>query len=244
MEHAPGLDIVVPVYNEEENVEELIARLRRSCPGACLFVVDNASTDRTAALLERMPDVTLIRHERNLGYGRSLADGIVAGSGERIVMIDGDLEYLPEDVPAVDRALGSAHAVYGSRFLGPGAAVGVRSRFWTLGNWLVTHSFNVLFRQHLTDLYTGIRGVRRTALAAAALRSPGFEAVLEMAVAMVHSGFRIAEVPVGYAPRQRGQSKMRHVREFCKFGYHLLRLRLRGAPGGLKAGRCPAGGDG
>jgi dolichol-phosphate mannosyltransferase len=229
-----GLDVVVPVYNEEAAVEELVARLRAACPGARLIVVDNASTDRTAALLAAMPDVQLVRHAENLGYGRSLADGIAAGTGTRIVMIDGDLEYLPEDVPALDRALASAPVVYGSRFLRPVAG---GSTVWSLGNRLVTLSFNLLFRQHLTDLYTGIRGVRRAALPAGGLHSPGFEFVLELAAALARAGARIAEVPVGYAERRGGRSKMRHVRELAKFAVRLVALRLRSVRAGASVRR-------
>jgi glycosyltransferase involved in cell wall biosynthesis len=218
-----GLDVVVPVYNEEAAVEELMARLRASCPGAQLIAVDNASTDRTAVLLAAMPDVRLVRHSQNLGYGRSLADGIAAGTGERVIMIDGDLEYLPEDVPALDRALATAPAVYGSRFLRPGARGSV---VWSLGNRVVTRVFNLLFGQRLTDLYTGLRGARRAALPRA-FRSPSFEFVLELAAALALAGVRIAEVPVGYAPRRGGRSKMRHAREALRFAVRLVEFRLR-----------------
>jgi glycosyltransferase involved in cell wall biosynthesis len=223
---AGEIDVVVPVYNEEGAVEELVERLVRACPGARLVVVDNASTDRTVELLARLPAVTLVRHERNLGYGRSLADGIAAGTAERIVMIDGDLEYLPEDVPRLVRALDAAPAVYGSRFLGNEDARRAGPAVWSLGNRLVTQSFNLLFRQRLTDLYTGLRAVRRSALADVKLERPGFEVVLEIAATLARTGARIAEVPIGYAPRRTGRSKMRHAREAAKFVYHLARLRL------------------
>jgi glycosyltransferase involved in cell wall biosynthesis len=233
-----GLDVVVPVYNEEAAVTELVARLRAAVPGARLILVDNASSDGTVALVAAMPEVHLVRHRENLGYGRSLADGIAAGSGERIVMIDADLEYLPEDIPALDRALAAAPAVWGSRFLRPGAR---GSAVWSLGNGLVTRAFNLLFGQGLTDLYTGIRGVRRAALPADGLRSPGFEFVLELAAALARAGVRIVEVPVGYAERRGGRSKMRHVRELLKFAVCLVALRLRPPrPPVLSSGRAPA----
>src|SRR5437667_11892603 len=170
-----ALDVVVPVYNEEGAVEELVTRVRRACPAARLIVVDNASTDRTPDILARLPAVMLIRHGRNLGYGRSLADGIRAGTGERIALIDGDLEYLPEDVPRLVRALDAAPAVYGSRLLGTHADRRAASALRSLGNRVVTEAFNLLFAQHLTDLYTGLRAVQRRALPAGDLRSAGFE---------------------------------------------------------------------
>src|SRR5438477_1226865 len=201
-------DVVVPVYNEEGAVEELVARLVRACPEARLVFVDNASTDRTPDILARLPAVTLIRHARNLGYGRSIADGIRAGTGERIVMIDSDLEYLPEDVPRLAHALGTMPAVYGSRFLGTHADRRAASAFRSLGNRVVTEAFNLLFAQHLTDLYTGLRAVRRSALPPGGLRSPGFEIVVEIAALLARAGIPIHEVPIGYVPRRTGRSKM------------------------------------
>jgi glycosyltransferase involved in cell wall biosynthesis len=218
-------DIILPIYNEEVTVEELVERLGRACPGANLIFVDNASTDRTLEILSRLP-VRLIRHSENLGYGRSILDGIAASSAERIVMIDADLEYWPEDVPALLARLDSADAVFGSRLLG--APTLSRSLPWTraMGNRLVTALFNLLFGQSLTDLYTGLRAVRRSSLPRGGLHCSGFELVLEFAARLATSGARIAEVPARYTPRAAGESKMRHARELAKFAYHLVRLRI------------------
>jgi len=221
-----SVDIVVPVFNEAETIPELIERLRAACPDARLVFVGNASTDDTIACIARHADVVLVRHERNLGYGRSLLDGIAASDGERIVMIDADLEYLPEDVPAVVAALDDAPACYGSRFLAPTPGASPMPLVRMLGNRLVTTLFNVLFRCRLTDLYTGIRAVRRDAFDDLTLRCDGFELVLELAARLVQAGRRVAEVPVGYVPRERGRSKMRHVPEFAKFAWRLIALRV------------------
>ncbi len=159
-----GVDVVVPVFNEAETIPALLERLRSSCPGAALIFVDNGSTDATCDLLEAAPDVTLVRHATNLGYGRSLRDGIAAGGRERVVQIDADLEYRPEDIPAVVTALDDFEAVYGSRFQGrrlPLAGMSATRRF---GNRVVTRLFDALFGQDLSDLYTGLRGFRRAAL--------------------------------------------------------------------------------
>jgi glycosyltransferase involved in cell wall biosynthesis len=213
----PSVDIVVPVFNEAQTVGELFERLCAACPNARVVFVDNGSTDGTLETISALPGAHVIRHAENLGYGQSLRDGIAASSGDYIVMIDADLEYLPEDVPAVVAALAGAEAVYGSRFLGRRFADGGMPLSRRLGNALVTGLFNVLFRQNLTDLYTGLRGVRRSAWPASRMERPGFEMVLELAARLVKAGGRIKEVPVAYEPRARGESKMRHVPEFVKF---------------------------
>ena len=141
-------------------------------------------------------------------------------------MIDADLEYHPEDVPVLVAALGMAPAVYGSRLLE--GAEGLRTMPSTrrIGNRVVTGLFNLLFDERLTDLYTGIRGVRRDALAWHLLRSDGFEFVLEVAARLKANREPIVEVPIRYTPRTVGVSKMQHVPEFLRFVFHLLRLRL------------------
>lgn len=223
-----SVDVVIPVFNEERTVCELAERLRRAVPNASLLFVDNGSTDGTLGALSAIPDIRVIRHDRDLGYGRSILDGIAEGSGELVVMIDADLEYAPEDVPALLEALRTTSAVYGSRFLTTrNGAVMPRTR--EAGNRIVSELFNVLFHQRLTDLYTGLRAVRRSALPP--LDSPGFELVLELAARLSGQGVRIAEVPIRYTPRILGRSKMRHVPEFLKFCRRLVELRREINPG-------------
>jgi glycosyltransferase involved in cell wall biosynthesis len=227
MRSMPSVDVIIPVFNEETTVRPLVERLRRACPDASIVFVDNASTDRTLEILDSLAGVRVVRHDRNLGYGRSLRDGIEASGGDVVLMIDADLEYHPEDVPAIVAALAAAPAVYGSRLLE--GAEGLRTMPWTrrTGNRVVTLLFNLLFGQRLTDLYTGIRGVRRDALDWSSLGCDGFELVLEIAARLARGGATIAEVPVRYTPRTAGVSKMNHVRELLRFAIRLLRLRLQ-----------------
>jgi glycosyltransferase involved in cell wall biosynthesis len=203
-----NLDIVVPIFNEVHAVDELIDRLQRACPAACLIFVDNGSTDGTLArLLAR--GVQTIRHERNEGYGKSLRDGIDAGTGSLILTIDADLEYPPESAPMLLQALEKCPVVYGSRFLNGVPSMSAMRRF---GNRLLTGLFNAVCRQQLTDLYTGIKAFRRDAIAGYRFRESGFSFVVEFA-AFVSRSCRIAEVPVEYHPRSSGASKMGHFAE-------------------------------
>lgn len=237
------LDIVVPVLNEAAVVDAFCDRVEALGLGAALLFVDNGSTDGTLERLERR-GVRLIRHATNLGYGASIRDGIAGSDAERIVIIDADLEYPPESIPQLLEALEHSPAVYGSRFLDRGAPAMPWLR--RIGNRCVTGLYNLLFRQRATDLYTGMKALRRGAFSLASLERTGFEHVVELAVLIAHSGSRIRDVPIAYAPRERGASKMRHLPETLKFLYLVLRywpsfawaavaLRLRGH--GARAGR-------
>lgn len=211
----PPLVIVVPVLNEEACIGEFYRRIDAIGLADSLLFVDNASSDGTIAAIEGLPVGRLLRHAANLGYGASIRDGIAASDADSIVIVDADLEYPPEAIPAMVAALRDHPAVYASRFLpAPPAAMPWSRRF---GNRLVTSLFNVLFRQHTTDLYTGMKALRREAFDLTQLRRNGFEHVVELAAVIASAGVAIHDVPVVYTPRQRGVSKMRHLPEALKF---------------------------
>src|SRR5439155_22111649 len=113
------IDIVVPVYNEQASIDEFYERVARLGLASHLLFLDNASTDGTVAAIERHPVVRPIRHATNEGYGASIRDGITASEAEYIVVIDADLEYPPESIPALLQELEAHPVVFGSRFLGP-----------------------------------------------------------------------------------------------------------------------------
>ena len=218
-------DIVIPTCNEASTIPDLLLRLRNACPDARLIFVDNASADATVELLREAGIADILQHSENLGYGRSLLDRMRHGSGERVVVIDADLEYSPEDIPAMIARLDHADAVIGSRFLNTGASAIDMQRYRSLGNGLVTGLFNLLFGQDLTDLYTGVRAFNRRVLPLDDLQSSGFEFVLELSARLVSAGVPIVETPVAYTPRSTGSSKMKHLPEFLRFGRRLITLR-------------------
>ena len=217
---APSLDIIVPVYNEAGSIDEFVARMRRLGYADALLFVDNASTDGTVEQIRRH-GARVVQHERNEGYGASIRDGIAATTGELIVVIDADLEYPPEAIPALLDALRRHPVVYASRFLGsrpPDMPV-----FRRAGNALATRLFNVLYGQRTTDLQTGMKGFRRSSLALGDLRLDGFEHSIELAAMIYLAGHRIHDVAIEYRPRQHGRSKMRHLPEAAKMIACLMR---------------------
>jgi glycosyltransferase involved in cell wall biosynthesis len=223
-----NVDIVVPVHNEEMYIDEFIARVDALGLREALIFVDNASTDGTVPCIERHTGVRLVRHDRNAGYGASIRDGIAGSLAAVIVIIDADLEYPPEAIPQLLTAIDNHAVVYGSRFRGD-----LRPDMpWArrFGNTVISKVFNVLFRQATTDLYTGMKALRREVAQSLALSRNGFEHVAEMGVQLAQAGHHIYEIPVSYAPRTRGVSKMRHMRETSKYTWFIgtswLRLRV------------------
>ncbi len=219
-----SVDVIVPVHNEEEGLEAFHARIRQVPAPLHLIFINNASTDRTLEILRTFPDITIIDHEVNEGYGGSIRDGLARATADAVVIIDADCEYPPEVIPELVARLADDDVVYASRFLDPRRLE--MSFIRRFGNRTITLLFNVLFGHRLTDLYTGCKAMRRTAIDGLALERTGFEHVLELAVRLSRRGCRFAEVPIAYAPRQTGTAKMRHMSETLKFCYLLLRYRL------------------
>lgn len=208
------VDLIVPVFNEEASIDEFYARIKALGLSQALLFIDNASTDRTVAHIERFPDVRLIRHATNMGYGGSVRDGAVSSTADIVVIIDADLEYPPEALPAVLTAARTHPVVYGSRFEGPRPDGMPNFRY--VGNLIATRLYNVLFGQRTGDVYTGLKALWRNAIPFEDLQRNGFEHGVEIAAMIAGAGHQIVDVPVAFAPRRGGRSKMRHVPETLK----------------------------
>lgn len=225
-----SVDVIVPVFNEVENLPDFFARWQKLQLEATLIFVDNGSTDGSLELLKQQPRAQVIAHPHNEGYGASILDGIRAGRNKKIVVIDADGEYPLECLPALLSALEHHDVVYASRFLASGAAVmpWLKAR----GNQMISQAFNRLFQQQVTDLYTGCKAFKRSCLDGMVLEQTGFEHVLELSAKLAARQYTIHEIPVVFSPRRAGKSKMRHGIETAKFFYWLLQYAHR-----MKAGR-------
>lgn len=223
----PVADIVVPVFNEEGILEEFYSRISKLGLDIKLIFIDNASVDSSLSILESFKDVTIIRHQSNEGYGSSLIDGMRHGCSENIIIIDADCEYPPEAIPDILKTLQKHDLVYASRLLfRKSARESNMPRLKILGNAIISGLFNLLFRQHTTDLYTGCKGFKRKCLENVTFSRKGFEHVLEFACILSSRGYKIFDIPIPFSPRNSGTSKMSHLSETLKFLYFLVLLRI------------------
>lgn len=221
-------DVIIPVYNERENLPLLWQRLQALtiCQQLHFIFVDNASTDGSAEYLAALPSITLIQHANNRGYGASLRSGMQAAQTERWIILDADGEYPPECIPDLLQALAAQPVVYASRLAGKSFSASGMPFLQCLGNTIISALYNVLFRQRVSDLYTGCKALRRECMDGISLQRDGFEQVLELAVVLARRGIKIAEIPVKFSPRQHGASKMSHITETAKYFFWLLRYRF------------------
>ncbi len=211
------IDVIVPVLNEEEILPEFHRRISALGLPLNVVYVDNGSSDRSLEILSSLSRVTLIKHEYNKGYGGSILDGLVHSSNEKIIIIDADCEYPPEVIPELITALDIADVVYTSRFLeGRNRRIPLTKR---LGNQLISALFNLLFRQGVTDLYTGCKALNRSVLRRVNLQRQGFEHVLELAAKLARKNTVIKEIAIDFTPRHTGTAKMKHLSETLKYLY-------------------------
>jgi hypothetical protein len=221
MSAAPEISVVIPCLNEEEAVgtvvDQALEGIRRSGRSGEVVVVDNGSTDRSAAIAAEHG--ARVVTELRKGYGSAYLTGLQEAQGRYIVMGDADETYpLVELGPFVDRLEGGDDLVMGSRFNGTihGDAMPFLNRF--VGNPILTGMLNVLFGVKVSDAHCGMRAITKDAAASLDLHSTGMEFASEMVFKAYRRDLKVSEIPIDYFPRT-GESKLnrfgdawRHVR--------------------------------
>jgi glycosyltransferase involved in cell wall biosynthesis len=229
------LSVVVPAYNESSTVEAVVRRLRELPLRLEVIAVDDASTDGTGDVLDRLEKEgvldRVIHQQGNRGKGAALRAGFAAAVGDVVVVQDADLEYDPGDLPTLlDPILrGRADAVYGSRFQGGPRRV---LFFWhSVGNRTLTLLSNMFTNLNLTDMETCYKLVRRDLLQRLPLTSDRFGFEVEITARLAQSGARIWELPITYSGRTYAEGKKITWKDGFAALFHILRFNLF-PPGG------------
>lgn len=210
--------VTVPTYQEADNVDTLVRRVREAAPDAAILVVDDASPDGTAdkaeAIAAELGGVSVLRRPGKLGLGSAYRAGHAAGTArgyELLAQIDADLSHDPSDLPRLLAAIDAgADLAIGSRYV-PGGSVPhwPRHRLW-LSRWGNRYAAWMLGLS-IRDATAGYRVYRTSILEAidcTGTRSTGYGFQVEMTHRVAQAGGRITEVPICFTDRVRGQSKM------------------------------------
>lgn len=227
----PKLSVVVPVYNEEPQLAEVIAILFASpCPIEREWIfIDDCSTDRSLEILRREAErygFKLLAQPKNQGKGAAVIRGIQEASGDFIVIQDADREYDPADIPALLQPLldGKADVVYGSRFKKSGNQVHRTYHYFV--NRSLTIASNLLSGCYLTDMETCYKVFRADLLKAMKLESQRFGIEVELTAKIAKVRARVYELPVSYYPRTRLQGKKIGWKDGAAALAHLVRYNL------------------
>jgi len=206
----PHYSVIVPAYNEERTLGNVIDTVL-ALPGELeLIVVDDASRDGTAAVIERYrdePRVVPLHHAVNAGKGAAIRTGLEHARGDWIAIQDADVELDPREIPR-SVAFGEERGldlVLGSRFLGPkreGA-----SQLAVAANWFLTFLVRALFAARISDMETGHKVFRRQVVEGLALRANRFDFEPEFVCRVLARRVRLGERPIGYEPRGYADGK-------------------------------------
>jgi glycosyltransferase involved in cell wall biosynthesis len=215
------LSVVVPMFNEEPTVGDIIRRLRSVLEDSGfryeVIVVDDFSSDKSVEAAQKR-GVTVVGLKQHMGKGFALRAGFAKANGELIATIDSDGSHLPEELPLLllPIAQNNADLVIGSRFSNNGE--GTTKKINKIGNRIFNNLIKNLTGNHISDSQSGYRVMTRRVLRSMRLNSCGYEIESEMLVKTAQKRFRIMEVPITYEQRTYGRSGIDPLRD----GFRIL----------------------
>ncbi len=233
------LSVLIPVYNEEHTLQEVVRRVRSIELPKEIILVDDGSEDRSREILmqlqqqrERAPDplnqVRIFFQPANQGKGAAIKVALDHARGDVIIIQDADLEYDPHDYPALLEPIerGLADVVYGTRFAGGGAHRVLF--FWhSLGNRMLTLVSNMLTNLNLSDMEVGYKMFRAEVLKSINLESKRFGFEPEVTLKLAKKGYRFYEVPISYHGRTYQEGKKITWKDGVSALYYIFRFRLK-----------------
>lgn len=232
---APCLAVVMPVYNEQATVAEVIRTVLAQRPVQELVVVNDASTDGTREVLERLADgeprLRLVHHPVNQGKGAALRTGFAHVTAPIVIIQDADLEYDPAEYHHLLAPIlaDKADVVFGSRFLGSGAHRVLY--FWhAVANKILTLLSNMTTNLNLTDMETCYKVFRREVLARITVEENRFGFEPEITAKVARLGVRVYEVPISYYGRTYAEGKKIGWKDALRAIWCILKYRLKPLP--------------
>jgi glycosyltransferase involved in cell wall biosynthesis len=223
------LSIIIPIYNEEKTIQEIIRRVQATGLADEILAIDDGSIDGSRELLENISKegkVKVFFHEHNQGKGKAVRTGIQNASGDLILIQDADLEYDPREYPNLLKPIqeGIADVVYGSRFLGAGRRPVL---FWNMvANKILTLVTNVLYNNILTDMETGYKMFRRQVVQDMPLHAHRFEFEPEFTAKILKRKVRLYEVPIEFNPRDYSEGKKIKMKDAFIAMWTLIKYRF------------------
>lgn len=209
------LSIIIPVFNEEKTIAEIIKRVEAVKLGNVskeIIIVDDGSTDKTVSLIPKKK-IKFIQHEKNMGKGAAVKSGIGVANGDYVIIQDADLEYDPKYIPILLKPIlnEKSKVVYGTRLNRlPHLSQEEKTRRFLLhylGNRFLSLVTSAIYRSWLTDIETCYKLFPTKAGKKFNLRSKRFDFEPEITAKLLKSGYKILEIPITTIPRDYNEGK-------------------------------------
>jgi len=224
------VSIIIPLYNEANNIAEIIKRVDSTRVNKEIIIIDDGSIDGSRDILRTLqaksPSLILIFHNKNQGKGAAIHTGLSHATGDLVLIQDADLEYDPNDYEYLLAPFQNldANVVYGSRNLRDNPRVSLA--FYWGGVWLSLYT-NLLYGSNLTDITTGYKVFRTDLIRDIDLQGNGFEFCAEVTAKILRCHIPIIEVPISYVPRSWDEGKKINWFDGLIALWYLTKLRFR-----------------
>ncbi|MBI5116808.1 glycosyltransferase family 2 protein [Candidatus Poribacteria bacterium] len=227
--YRPGISVVMPAYNEKDNIERAVESALKVLKDASddfeIVVVDDASTDGTGAMLDRMaasiPALKVVHHDRNRKFGKTIRDGFAVASKELVFITDSDNPIDMEDMKKAIPLMKEYDFVSGSRLTREPSVK--RIVYTAIYNFMI----RTVFRLNVRDVNFSYKMVKRELLRKLDLRSEGSFIDAEMLLEAKRRGARIKEIDIMYYPRALGESTLASPSIIAKILYEMSKYMLR-----------------
>jgi len=230
---SPQVSVIIPAYNEEKTIAQVIDALIRSLDGFSneIIIVDDASKDGTATIVQglskKFPNIHLIIHRVNCGKTGALKTGICVSKGKVVIIQDADLEYDPEDIPDLVILIlnNKAKVVYGSRFMGKGKSGSYYLKNY-IANRFITFLSNIFTGLTLTDVETCYNAIDGNILRSMIIDSKRFGFEIEVTAKITKLNCRIVEIPISYNGRSVKEGKKIGMIDGLQAIYFIIKYNL------------------
>lgn len=218
-----GISIIIPAYNEESGIQEVVERCKKVLQsGDEIIVVDDGSRDKTFEIASKL-GIKVIKHEQNKGKVGALYTGFAAAKNDVLITIDADNTYPPELIPEMMDSMGENDMVVGTRFrkMWPKSLPFHRVAANKIGALIAS----VILMKKLTDVTTGFRGFRKSMINDLKIYAKGLDFEAELTAKAITKGYKYKEIPIAVEER-RGVSSLHFFKHMWQFFIAILRGRF------------------
>jgi glycosyltransferase involved in cell wall biosynthesis len=233
MQEPPHYSIIIAAFNEAASIADCVRAVAQACPPATEILVIDGGSDETGDILrtlsKELPQVRYHQNHNDRGKGHAIRTGIALASAPIHVQFDADLQFMPEDIMRLAKAVeqGECDVALGSRFTPESDKDAEAHPLRNLGNWMCSYYASLLFGQRMTDVLAGIKAWSADAAKIIDLHADDFSYEVEIPARALQRGLNVREFPIGTRARASGESKVSLLGSGTRILWHTTGFRCK-----------------